>query len=52
MSKYISIKIVNKDCKGMFLFADDDIKEISSVKEANYTTPNNQDNFLKFLIHL
>ena len=35
MSKYISIKIVNKDCKGMFLFADDDIKEISSVKEAN-----------------
>ena len=26
---------MNKDCKGMFLFADDNIKEISSVKEAN-----------------
>lgn len=35
MSEYISIKISNKDCKGMFLLADSDIKQIVSVSEAN-----------------
>lgn len=35
MSKYISIKIPNKDCKGMFLLADSDIKNIASTSEAD-----------------
>jgi len=35
MSEYISIKIPNKDCKGMFLLADNKNNQIVSVSEAN-----------------
>lgn len=35
MSEYISINIPNKDCKGMFLLADSNLKSIVSVGEAN-----------------
>ena len=35
MNKYISIEIPNKDCKGMFLECDADLKKITSVKDAN-----------------
>jgi len=35
MSKYISIKILNKDCKGMFLYCSTDLKKITSTGEAN-----------------
>ena len=35
MGKYISIDIGNKDCKGMFLFTNTDLKTITSTKEAN-----------------
>lgn len=35
MTEYISINIPNKDCKGMFLLADSDIKSIVSTGEAN-----------------
>lgn len=35
MSKFISIEIVNKDCKGMFFNCETDLEKITSVKEAN-----------------
>ncbi len=35
MNKYISIEIPNKDCKGMFLESDANLKKITSTKEAN-----------------
>jgi integrase len=35
MSFFISIEIVNKDCKGMFLDCETNLKKITSVKEAN-----------------
>jgi len=35
MNQYIGIEIPNKDCKGMFLFCETDLKKITSVKEAN-----------------
>ena len=35
MEKYISIKIANKDCKGIYLSTDSNIKFISSPDEAN-----------------
>jgi len=34
MNKYISIKIPNKDCKGIFLFTDSNIKSINSDTQA------------------
>ena len=35
MSKYISVNISSKDCKGIYLYADSDIKTIDSVKVAD-----------------
>lgn len=35
MSKFISIEILNKDCKGMFLNCETDLEKVTSVKEAN-----------------
>ena len=35
MSEYISIKIPNKDCKGMFLYCSTDLKYITTTSEAN-----------------
>ncbi len=35
MGKYISVDISNKDCKGIFLFSNIDLKKITSAKEAN-----------------
>ena len=35
MGKYISVKIPNKDCKGIYLFADTDLKIINDVREVN-----------------
>jgi len=34
MGKYITIKIPNKDCKGIYLFVTSDIKSITDSKEA------------------
>ena len=34
MGKYVSIKIPNKDCKGIYLFVTVDIKTITNSKEA------------------
>ena len=34
MSKYISVNIPNKDCKGIYLFADTNLTIITSDKEA------------------
>ena len=34
MNKYISVNISNKDCKGIYLFADTNLKIITSDKEA------------------
>lgn len=35
MSNFVSIEIVNKDCKGMFLDCETNLKKITSIKEAN-----------------
>jgi integrase len=35
MNKIINVNIVNKDCKGIYLFTDSDVKEITSIKQAN-----------------
>ena len=34
MGKYITIKIHNKDCKGIYLFVTSDIKSVTDSKEA------------------
>ncbi|WP_265734126.1 hypothetical protein [Poseidonibacter lekithochrous] len=34
MGKYINIKIPNKDCKGIYLFTNSDIRCIRDSKEA------------------
>ena len=34
MGKYINIKILNKDCKGIYLFTNSDIRCITDPKEA------------------
>jgi len=35
MSDYISIEIANKDCKGMFLYCNTELKKIKNTSEAN-----------------
>lgn len=48
MGKYISVKIVNKDCKGIYLYADSDAEIITSDKQAKSLI--NENNFKLQLI--